>query len=493
MKRARAEESVLERLAGLSPRAREAEVERLAGLYGITVAELQGRLLTSWDFLGRPKQHAPAGDWMFWFLKAGRGFGKTLTAAQWTKRKGTASRCRIALIAPTLGDVRGTMIEGETGILSILAPDAFMGGTRATGYNRSNLEVTLANGTIMKGFSSEEPERLRGPQHHYAWCEEASSWKDANKPLDDVDTTWSNMTLGLRLGRNPQAVITSTPKANKLTKELVAMAKSGAGILTMVEGSSYENRSNLAEAYWRSVIAPLEGKRAGRQEIHAELLDEVEGALWTLKQIDLLRVRPEDVPPLRRIIVAVDPNVSSSQAADAAGIVVAGIELRRDTRRAYVLHDHTVVSGGPKAWASKAVWCYHEYRADRLVAEVNNGGELVEMTIRNLDRTISYTPLHATKGKRIRAEPVAALYEGKPDDQFPPTVFHAGLPGELADLEEEMTTWVPGEDSPNRLDALVWALTELVLENPPGYGSSHVPQGRIPGVEERYGGAVDYY
>lgn len=262
-------ESTFERLAALPRRVREAFIEREARKHGLTPAEMKARLLKSWRFLGRPKQQEPDGTWMFWFIMAGRGFGKTLTGAQWTKSKGLARRCRIALIAPTLGDVRGTMIEGETGLLSILPSEALRGGSRESAYNRTSLEIVLANGTILKGFSSEEPDRLRGPQHDYAWCEEISSWKDA--PLgDQVDTTFSNMKLGLRLGVQPQACLTSTPKANKLTRELVELAKKG--LLRLVRGSSYENRANLSEAWWSSVVEPLEGTRTGRQEIAAELL-----------------------------------------------------------------------------------------------------------------------------------------------------------------------------------------------------------------------------
>lgn len=483
-------ESPLERLSYLARRDREAEIGRLARARGVTVDEMKRLIVSSWSFQSRPKQRPPEGDWMYWYVMAGRGFGKTLTGAQWAKKVGLRSRVRIALIGPTLGDVRSTMIEGETGLLSILGGEQLHGGSRQAAYNRSHLELTLANGTIMKGFSSQEPERLRGPQHHYAWGEEVSSWEDSGRGLEELESTWSNLTLGLRLGPYPQACLTSTPKANKLTRELVAKAKNGSDMV-LVRGSSYENRSNISEAYWQSVVAPLEGKRLGRQEIEAEVLDDVEGALWSLKQIDRLRVDPADVPPLRRIVVAVDPNASSSETADSAGIIVAGLEHRRDKRRAYILDDRTTVKGGPKAWAAAAVKAYHDWNADRIVAEINNGGEMVELALRSMDRSISYEGIHASRGKRVRAEPVSALYEGEDDDPFPPSVFHAGV---FPELEEEMTTWVPADkESPNRMDALVWALTSLVLGEQPGYGSSHVPQGRIPGVDERYGMGVDFY
>jgi phage terminase large subunit-like protein len=483
-------ESPIERVAALPARQRERWWRDRAAEEGLTVDALKARLLTTWRFTARPKQLAPAGDWMWWFVNAGRGFGKTLTGAQWTRRVAGERRCRVALVGPTLGDVRRTMIEGETGMLSVLPMRALRGGSRSTAYNRTTLEVFMSNGSILQGFSSEEPDRLRGPQHHYAWCEEVSSWQDADQGLDELDTTFSNLKLGLRLGLHPRAVLTSTPKANKLTRELVGLARSGS--LALVRGSSYENRANLSEVWWNEVVAPLEGKRLGRQEIMAEILDDVEGALWSRAQIDRLRVDPADLPPLRRIVVAVDPNVSSKQGADSAGILVVAIERTRHRPRCFVLADRTVEGGGPRAWSVAVVRAYQEFEADRVVAEVNNGGELVEMVLKNLDRSIPYKAVRASVGKRTRAEPVSALYEGEPGDPFPPSVFHAAAPAELADLEDEMTTWVPGEQSPNRMDALVWAITDLAITRPPGYGRSSVPKGRIPGVPEPDEG-IEFY
>lgn len=446
---------------------------------GVSVTDLKLVLATDWRIVGRPKQQPPLeDDWTFWFIRAGRGFGKTLAAAQWIKHKALAqSRRRIALIAPTFADVRETMIEGETGLLSICEPRDLRGGSRESAWNRSTGELVFANGSRCKSFSSEIPDRLRGPQHHYAWCEEVSSWKDAKRG-DALETTWSNVKLGLRLGDHPQAVITSTPKANKLTKELLAIS---APTMTVVTGSSYENRENLSETWWETVVAPYEGTRLGRQEILAELLEDVEGALWTLAQIETLRV-PLPAPPMERIVVAVDPNASSNATADNAGIIVVGRGM--STKWGYVLADHTVVKGGPSAWAAAAVDAYHEYEADRIIAEKNNGGEMVKLVIKGVDPSVPVKLVWASRGKRTRAEPIAAMYESIDAGPNRPargaTVRHAGV---FPELEDEMTNWDGEGDSPDRMDALVWGLWELMVKRPTDRkATTSMPKGRIPGV-----------
>ncbi len=420
---------------------------------GVTIDELQVMLIRSWKFRARPKQIAPSGEWVFWYILAGRGFGKTISGAQWAREKGLRRRGRVALIAPTLGDVRDTMIEGETGLLSVLRTDELLGGSRVSGYNRSQLSVTLANGTKMQGFSSEEPDRLRGPQHHYVWGEEISSWKDA-KHGNVLNSTFSNMTLGLRLGAHPQACLTSTPKADKLTRELIQMAKTGR--LALVHGSSYENRANLSDVWWETIIAPLEGTRTGRQEILAEVLEDVEGALWTRSVIEQIRVPRTDlgeiIPRLSKIVVAVDPNTTSGEAADNAGVIVVA---RGTDGLGYVLDDKSQTRGGPRAWAQAAVDAYDEWSADMIVAETNQGGEMVKLTIAAVDPSAPVKMVSASRGKRTRAEPVATLYEG---DR--PLIRHVGP---FPDLEDEMVTWTPESDSPGRMDALVWGMTELEL------------------------------
>jgi phage terminase large subunit-like protein len=474
--------SPLKRLALLPEEQREERLLEVARAAKLSVEQLIVRISSDWRWVGRPKQQPPPLPWTYWFLRAGRGFGKTISAAQWVKDRAEQHRgsadyegitCRIALVAPTLQDVRLTMVEGETGLLSILPPSMLRGESRSSAWNRGTCELYLANGTYFQGFSSEAPLRLRGPQHHYAWGEEVSSWIDA-KQGNAVDSTFSNLTLGLRLGDYPQAVFTSTPKANKLTKDILAISPSD---LALVIGSSYENRDNLSEVWWKTVVAPLEGTRTGRQEIMAEVLEDVEGALWTLAGIDEQRLKgdPHELAKsLHRIVVAVDPNVSSDEGSNAAGIIVCGSDGRPgNERKGYVLEDDTIVRGGPRAWAAAAVHAYHEWDADRIVAEKNQGGEMVELTLHTVDPTVPVKLVNASRGKRPRAEPISALYEGS--DTLPPRIFHVGV---FPELEEEMTTWTPESESPDRMDALVWGMTELMLKAG-GTMKSTVPKGRI--------------
>lgn len=481
-------ESPLERFAALSREDREALIAEQAAARGVSPAHVKATLLRSWRFVARPKQLAPPGLWTYWLLMAGRGFGKTLTGAQWTKEKALERRCRIALIAPTRGDVRATMVEGETGLLSVIPAAALLGQSREIAWNKTTLELTLANESILTGFSSERPDRVRGPQHDYAWGEEFSSWKDANKSADDLESTFNNMKLGLRLGQRPQACLTGTPKANKLTRELVALEKGGS--LVKVSGSSYENRTNLSEAWWNDVVAPLEGTRTGRQEIEAELLEDVEGALWTKGMLDLTRipmptgwqndpaVRQEWLQRMQRIVVGVDPNTTSGESADAAGIVVAGLSFGQG----FVLDDRTQVRGGPAAWSQASVDAYHDWEADKIVVETNNGGEMCEMVIHAADDSVPVKRITASRGKRTRAEPVSILYVRDEEHDREEKIRHVGV---LPDLEDEMTTWTPEEESPNRMDAAVWALTELAIWKPPARTSTSVAKSRLPGVGER--------
>jgi phage terminase large subunit-like protein len=429
----------------------------------------------------------------------------TVSAAQWARARGLeAPRRRIAVIAPTLGDVRATCFEGETGLLSVFADSELLGGSRSVAWNKSLLELTLANGTIYKGFGSEEPNRLRGPQHHYAWCEETSSWKDAAKGAavgSQMDTTWSNMTLGLRLGVHPRAVLTSTPKANRLTRELVELTKTRAAYV-LVRGSSYENRENLSDVWWQEVVAPLEGTRTGRQEIEAELLEDVEGALWTRAAIDAIRVeapvvqggwqrvaalRDEWGDRMRKIVVGVDPNTTSGESADAAGIVVVGLG---EDGLGYVLDDRTQIKGGPKAWAAASVDAFHDWKADKIVAESNNGGEMVELTIKGYDSTVPVRLVTASRGKRTRAEPISALYFSDVEHEKQATIRHVGA---FPELEDEMTTWTPADESPNRMDALVWGFWELKMWKPAtAPHGSFVAKGDIPGIVPMGAGVHDY-
>ena len=392
-----------------------------------------------------------------WLILAGRGWGKTRTGAEYVKAALLAHPgWRAALVAETIADARDTMMEGEeSGLLKLLAPSDLRGGSIGTAWNRSLGELYLANGSKAKTYSAEKPGLLRGPQHHVAWCDEAAKWQDACRGTEE-DTTWSNLMFGLRIGHDPRCVVTTTPRPFKLIRELVA-AKS----THITKGTTYENLDNLAPPFRAEVIAKYEDTRLGRQELNAELLDDVPGALWERAVLDAHRVIEH--PDLVRVVVGVDPSVTSSTQADEAGIIVAG---RGTDGHGYVLADRSR-RDTPHGWARAAVGAYHEHRADRIVAEINNGGEMVELTIRTVDTNVSYRTVHASRGKIARAEPIAALYEqGR--------VHHVGA---FDALEDQMCSYVPGGSSPDRMDALVWALTELSLSRPRFMGNVKKPPG----------------
>ena len=393
-------------------------------------------LLFDWEGLwARPKQLPPEGDWRTWLIKAGRGFGKTRIGAEET-RKAKDRYPILHLAGPTTGDVRDIMVEGESGILSI-SPN-----WDRPAYEPSKRRLTWKNGAKAILFSADEPDRFRGPQCYWAWCDELAAWR--------YPDAWDQLQFGLRLGTNPQCIVTTTPRPTALIRELIADPKT-----VVTSGSTFENKANLANAFLEQIKAKYEGTRLGRQELYAELLDDTPGALWTWAMLTPIQV-PEP-PALRRIVVAVDPAVTSNANSDETGIVVVGIggpTAVFPDGLVYVLEDASGVYS-PLQWAETAVRLYKKYNADKVIAEVNNGGDLVEVNLRQVDRSISYRGVHATKGKYTRAEPVAALYEQA-------RIRH--LPG-LEALETQMTTWSAGtgEKSPDRIDALVWGITELAL------------------------------
>lgn len=373
-------------------------------------------------------------DWTVWLLLAGRGFGKTRTGAEYIRAEVKAGRARrIALIGPTAADVRRVMIEGQSGLLSLDAP------AMQPNYEPSNHRILWANGAVATLFSAEEPQRLRGPQHDLAWADELAAWRHPRE-------TWDMLMFGLRLGNRPRVVVTTTPKPIPLIRELAA-----APTTRLTHGSTFDNKDNLAATFLTAIVGKYEGTRLGRQELHAELLEQADGALWSRAMVEAARIPAGAAPDMRRTVVAIDPAVTSGEHSDETGIVVAGIA---DDGLAYVLRD---ASGrySPDAWARRAVELYRLHRADRIVAETNNGGEMIEATLRTVWRDAPFRPVSASKGKHTRAEPVAALYEqGR--------VRHVGgLPA----LEDQMCNWEPGSGaaSPDRVDALVWALTDLML------------------------------
>jgi predicted phage terminase large subunit-like protein len=370
---------------------------------------------------------------------AGRGFGKTRSGSEWTLEQVSAGCRRIALVGATAADVRDVMIEGESGILAC-SPD-----WNRPVYEPSKRRLTWPNGAIATAFSADEPSRLRGPQHDAAWCDELASWR--------YPEAWDMLMFGLRLGRQPRCIVTTTPRSVRVLRELLQRED-----CVVTRGTSYENRDNLAPSFFSSIVRKYQGTRVGRQELEAELLEDVPGALWNHGVIEAARVSA--VPELVRVIVAVDPAVTSGEDSDETGVIVAGRDKNGD---AYVLAD---LSGRhpPVEWARIAVSAYRTHGADRIVAEVNQGGDLVEQTIRAVDPNAAFTAVRASRGKLTRAEPISALYEqGR--------VHHLGV---FPALEDQMCAFTPDIDratgSPDRVDALVWALAELMIAPMKSFG-----------------------
>jgi phage terminase large subunit-like protein len=390
----------------------------------------------AWTTIARQEQLPPTDDdWIAWLLLAGRGFGKTRTGAETVRSlvEGEKAR-RVALIGPTAADVRAVMVEGQSGLLSVHPPGDW------PIYEPANRRILWENGAIATCYSADEPQRLRGPQHDFAWADELAAWRYPQE-------AWDMLMFGLRLGDRPRVVVTTTPRPIRLIRELAA-----APTTRLTRGSTFANEKNLAASFLHSIVSKYEGTRLGRQELHAELLEQADGALWSRQAIEAARIAVEDQPELLRIVVAIDPAVTTGEHADETGIVVAGIGA---DGLAYVVRD---ASGrfSPNEWATRAINLYRLFGADRIVAETNNGGEMIELTLRTVLPSVAFKAVSAAKGKQARAEPVAALYEqGR--------VRHVGgFPA----LEDQMCNWEPGSgaSSPDRVDALVWALTELVLE-----------------------------
>ena len=352
---------------------------------------------------------------------------------------------RIALIGATAADVRDVMVEGESGILAC-ARD----GERPV-YEPSKRRLTWPNGAMATTYSADEPERLRGPQHDSLWADEPASWRRPE--------AWTMAMFGLRLGTDPRSVVTGTPKPVPLIREIRALPDT-----VITYGRTLDNAANLAPQFIDSIIAKYGGTRLGRQELEGELLEDNLGSLWNWAMFAGEEFRPLAAPPLRRIVVAVDPAASAGEDSDETGIIAAGLGA---DGRAYVLADATI-RAGPTEWARTAVGLYRSLGADRIIAERNNGGDMVEAVLRSVAPDVPIQTVWASRGKQTRAEPVAALYEqGK--------VAHVGV---FRDLENQMTTWMPGEGkSPDRVDALVYALTSLML----GLGSAPEPDFTLDG------------
>ncbi len=398
------------------------------------------RLPYEWEAWARPEQLEPPGDWLFWLLLAGRGFGKSRTGAEWVRKEAhRLPGSHGALVGPTAADVRDVMVK------ALLACSAPWEGCQ---YEPSKRRVTWRNGTTATLYSAEEPNRLRGPQHHWAWPDEIATWQYA-------DEVWDMLMMTLRMGHRPRVVASTTPRPIPLIRRLIKDAST-----VMTRGSTFDNAANLSASFLEAVKSRYDGTRLGRQELYAEVLDDIEGALWNHALVDRTRTRADwaQLPVLKRVVVAVDPSGSAKRTADEAGIMVAGVGechcLGRADLHAFVLEDRTG-RYSPRDMGAKAIDAYHKYKASRLVAEDNFGGVMVHDLITLIDPRVAYKAVHASRGKLVRAEPVAALYEqGR--------VHHVGL---FKELEDEMCSYAPlvSTESPGRLDALVWAITDLML------------------------------
>ncbi|WP_442475975.1 DNA-packaging protein [Roseovarius albus] len=398
------------------------------------------------EFWALEHQLPPEGDWHSWVVMGGRGAGKTRAGAEWVRaqvegaRPLDEGRCRaIALVGETIEQVREVMVFGESGIMACSPPD------RRPVWQATRKQLIWPNGAVAKVFSAHDPEALRGPQFDGAWVDELAKWRKAR-------ATWDMLQFGLRLGEHPQVCVTTTPRNVGVLKDVLAQDST-----VVTQAPTEANAAFLAQSFLDEVRARYAGTRLGRQELDGVLIDEAEGALWTSAMLSALQV--EDLPELDRVIVAVDPPVTGKGTSDSCGIVVAGAVTQGPVQdwRAYVLADCTVEAASPTRWASAAIRAMEQYGASRLVAEVNQGGDLVEQVIRQVDPLVPVKCVHASRGKVARAEPVAALYEqGR--------VYHARGLAELEDQMGQMTAQgFEGKGSPDRVDALVWALTELMI------------------------------
>ncbi len=408
-----------------------------------------------WTFWGRPEQQAPPGDdWNLWLLLAGRGFGKTRTAAEWVREQAkytNTGQRRFALVARTAADVRDVIVEGESGIINVSPP------SERPHYEPSKRRLTWPNGNTATLFTADEPDSLRGPQFTHAWGDEVAAWRQT--PDAAGMTAFDNLRVGTRLGQKPKILVTTTPKRVPLLYALIAESTKNPGKVIVTKGSTMDNRGNLSSAYMEAIMGVYEGTRLAQQELYGEMLSDVEGALWVPELID--RGRESQLPmgtPLR--VIGVDPSVAENPR-DECGIVVCASTGERDLykRNAWVLEDASI-HGSPDVWANKVVQMARKWGAP-VVAEVNQGGALVRNAINTIDPSVKVLEVHSKYGKALRAEPITLAYEQN-------RVHHVNY---MAELESQMISWIPGETSksPDRVDALVHALTALLIKPPAGF------------------------
>lgn len=410
-------------------------------------------LLWDWKLWARPEQ-APPNDnsWGVWLYLAGRGAGKTKAASEWIREKAKTTnegQLRFLLVARTAADVRDVVVEGDSGIINVSPP------SEKPHYEPSKRRLTWPNGNVALLATADEPDGLRGVQANYAWADELAAWRQT--PDAAGMTSWDNLRVATRLGGHPQIIATTTPKRVKVLYDLLDEAKR-TGKIYISKGSTLDNAGNLSESYLQAITGVYAGTRLAQQELYGEMLDDVDGALWTLEMIEESRegVAPSGTP-LR--CIGVDPSVAENPK-DECGIVVCASTAERDLykRTAWVIEDATV-HGSPEVWANKVVDMAKKYGCP-VIAEVNQGGALVRNAINAIDPTVKVLEVHSKHGKALRAEPVVLAYEQR-------RVHHVGI---LADLETQMTQWIPGEGkSPDRVDALVHALTALLIKPPAGF------------------------
>jgi len=387
-----------------------------------------------WLETARTTQIEPEGNWSTWLILAGRGWGKTRTGAETLVSYALKTPNVICgVIAPTSGDLRRVCFEGPSGILKMIPRECLL--DTGTAYNKSAMEIKLWNGSIIQGYAAIEPDRLRGPQFHRIWADEMAAWR--------YPDAYDQMMFGLRLGQNPKLIVTTTPRPVKMVTDLLKRRDKDVYVTT---GTTFDNEKHLAESALQQLKDKYEGTTLGRQELYAEVLDEIEGALWKPSMIDNKRVK--EMPEMQRVVVSIDPAVTNNEGSDETGIIVVG---KGFDKRFYVLEDLSDRMSAD-TWANVAINAFYKYNCDRIIAEVNNGGDLVERLIRTIDGNVPYKKVHASRGKLVRAEPISALYEQE-------RVSHVGT---FSKLEDQMCSFtLDSRSSPDRLDALVWGLTEL--------------------------------
>lgn len=426
-------------LASLGPEERKAF---FADLQQEALLELEH----DWNFWGRPKQQEPDRPYSCWMILAGRGWGKTQTGVHWIekkirqRKKSKRKPLRMALVAETAADARDVLVEGDSGILNTIHPSL------RPVYKPSKRTLVFPDGDQAWTFSGDEPGQLRGPQFDVAWVDELAKYKYPDETID-------NLEFGLRLGINPQYLVTTTPRPIKIIRQILADPDT-----VVTRGSTYENIGNLAPKFIKRVVKKYEGTRLGRQELHAHVLDDVPNSLWTRDLLDQTRVHK--VPALRRIIVAVDPTVSENadvetSESDECGIMVGGVDERD---HGYLIEDLSDILS-PEEWARRTVDAFHEYKADSVVGEVNNGGDLVRINIHVVDKSVPFRKVTASRAKHVRAEPISTAHEQK----------RIHLVGNFAKLEDQLCMYTSkgyvGGDSPDRGDAFVWLFSALLLSH----------------------------